>query len=246
MTPEPGTTILARAKLTLSLRITGVRPDGYHLLDSEMVTLDLADRLHFDEGDGLTVSGVGAGGAVPDGPDNLVRRALAATGRTAAVRLEKRIPTGGGLGGGSADAAAVLRWAGVTDLGTAVGLGADVPFCLEGGRARVRGVGEILEPLPFEEVAGRPYTLLVPPVHVSTVEVYRAWDRLRGPRGERGNDLEPAALAVAPELAEWRDRLGDATGQIPLLAGSGATWFVPGAHEGPGLMVVRVERQERG
>lgn len=236
------TEVLARAKLTLSLRITGVRADGYHLLDAEMVTLDLADRLSFAEGDGLTVTGLGAGGPVPDGPDNLVRRALAAAGRKAAVQLEKRIPTGGGLGGGSADAAAVLRWAGVTDPAVAVQLGADVPFCLAGGRARVRGVGELLEPLPFDEVAGRAYTLLVPPLHVSTVEVYRAWDRLGGPTGEHGNDLEPAALNVAPRLAEWRDRLGDATGETPLLAGSGATWFVPGAHEGPGLMVVRLER----
>jgi 4-diphosphocytidyl-2-C-methyl-D-erythritol kinase len=235
-------TILARAKLTLSLRVTGVRSDGYHLIDSEMVTLDLADRLHFSEGEGLTITGLGAGGAVPAGPENLVRRALDAVGRTAAVRLEKRIPTGGGLGGGSADAAAVLRWAGVTDLPTAARLGADVPFCLVGGRARVRGVGEIVEPLPFDEVAGRPYTLLVPPLHVSTVEVYRAWDRLGGPVGEHGNDLEPAALAVAPELAEWRERLGRATGHTPRLAGSGATWFVPGSHEGPELIVVTVER----
>lgn len=236
------TEVLARAKLTLSLRITGVRDDGYHLLDSEMVTLDLADRLQFWEGEGLTVTGLGAGGPVPAGADNLVLRALAACGRQAAVHLEKRIPTGGGLGGGSADAAAVLRWAGVTDVGTAVRLGADVPFCLAGGRARVRGVGEIVEPLPFEEVQGRPFTLLVPPLHVSTVEVYRAWDRLGGPVGGHGNDLEPAALSVEPELARWRDRLGDATGETPMLAGSGATWFVPGAYEGPGLTVVRIER----
>ena len=234
--------VLARAKLTLSLRITGVRADGYHLLDAEMVTLDLADRLVFEEGDSLTVTGLGAGGTVPDGPENLVRRALAVAGRTAAVRLEKRIPTGGGLGGGSADAAAVLRWAGISAPEVAVKLGADVPFCLHGGRARVTGVGEVIEPLPFDEVEGRPYTLILPPVHVSTVEVYRAWDRLGGPEGEHGNDLEPAALVAAPELAEWRDRLGDATGETPLLAGSGATWFVPGAHDGPGLMVVRVER----
>jgi 4-diphosphocytidyl-2-C-methyl-D-erythritol kinase len=236
------TVVLARAKLTLSLRITGVRADGYHLLDSEMVTIDLADRLELAEGDSLTVSGVGAGGPVPDGAENLVRKALARTGRTAAVRLEKRIPTGGGLGGGSADAAAVLRWAGVTDPLVAAGLGADVPFCLVGGRARVTGVGDIVAPLPFDEVAGQPYTLLTPPLHVSTVEVYRMWDRLGGVRGENGNDLEPAASAVEPRLEAWRDRLGDATGQTPRLAGSGATWFVPGTHEGPGLVVVRVDR----
>jgi 4-diphosphocytidyl-2-C-methyl-D-erythritol kinase len=236
------TVVLARAKLTLSLRVTGVRADGYHLLDSEMVTLDLADRLEFSEGDGLAVTGLGAGGGVPAGPANLVLRALDAVGRRAAVRLEKRIPTGGGLGGGSADAAAVLRWAGCTDVATAARLGADVPFCLAGGRARVQGVGELVDALPFDEVAGRPYTLLVPPLSVSTVAVYQAWDRLGGPTGDHGNDLEPAALSVAPELSRWRDRLGDATGETPRLAGSGATWFVPGAHEGPGLTVVRVER----
>lgn len=236
------TTVLARAKLTLTLRVTGVREDGYHLLDSEMVTLDLADRLAFSAGDGLQVTGMGAGETVPVDSSNLVRRALSACDRRAAVELEKRIPAGAGLGGGSADAAAVLRWAGCDDLSVAVSLGADVPFCLVGGRARVRGVGEVVEPLPFEPVDGRPFTLIVPPVHVSTVEVYRAWDRLGGPVGEQGNDLEPAALAVAPELARWRDRLGDATGVSPRLAGSGGTWFVPGAYPGNGRLVVRVDR----
>lgn len=233
---------LARAKLTLSLRVTGVRADGYHLLDSEMVTLDLADRLEFGPGDGLAVTGLGAGGPVPAGPDNLVARALAEVGRTASVRLEKRIPTGGGLGGGSADAAAVLRWAGCADLEVAARLGADVPFCLVGGRARVTGIGDRVEALPFEEVAGDFYTLLVPDLHVSTPEVYRAWDELGGPTGANGNDLEPAALHVVASLAAWRDRLGDATGETPRLAGSGGTWFVPGSHPGPGLLVVQVER----
>ena len=236
------TVVLARAKLTLSLRITGVRDDGYHLLDAEMVTLDLADRLSFHAGDSLTITGLGAGEKVRPGPGNLVRRALAAVDRKAAVHLEKHIPSGGGLGGGSADAAAVLRWAGVEDAGIAVALGADVPFCLAGGRARVRGVGEVVEPLSFDDVVGQAFTLLVPPLHVATVDVYREWDRLGGPVGEGGNDLEPAALSVEPALREWRDLLGHATGETPMLAGSGATWFVPGAHEGPGLTVVRVER----
>jgi 4-diphosphocytidyl-2-C-methyl-D-erythritol kinase len=231
----------APAKLTLSLRVTGVRADGYHLIDAEMVTLDLADRLEISGGDGLDVEGETAG-AVPAGADNLVSRALAAAGRRAHVVLHKRIPSGAGLGGGSADAAAVLRWAGVLDAGVAASLGADVPFCVVGGRARVRGVGEEVQPLAFEEVAGRAYTLLTPPLHVSTAEVYRAWDRLGGPAGERANDLEPAALAVEPRLAKWRDRLGEATGQTPRLAGSGSTWFVAGAFPGPGRTVVRVSR----
>jgi len=229
----------APAKLTLSLRVTGVRGDGYHLIDAEMVTLDLADLLTFGPGDGLEV--VGAGPDVTAGPENLVARALRAAGRTAHVRLDKRIPSGAGLGGGSADAACVLRWAGVDDPAVAVALGADVPFCLVGGRARVRGVGEIVEPLPAGDLAGRAWTLLTPPLTVDTRAVYQTWDALGGPTAAGLNDLEPAALAVAPDLARWRDRLGDATGQAPALAGSGGTWFVEGAFEGEDLVVVRPE-----
>ena len=239
---EPVVTVQAPAKLTLTLRITGVRSDGYHLLDAEMVTLDLADTLEFGPGDGLELSGGDAAAQALAGSDNLVCQALAAVGRRAAVRLEKRIPTGAGLGGGSADAAAVLRWAGVADLEVAARLGADVPFCLFGGRARVTGVGEQVEPLQFEDVAGRAYTLLTPPFGVSTPLVYRAWDRLGGPTADGPNDLEPAALVLEPRLAEWRDRLGDATGQEPVLAGSGGTWFVPGAYPGDGRRVVRIAR----
>lgn len=229
----------APAKLTLSLRVTGRRPDGYHLIDAEMVTLDLADRLELSAGDGLEVVGE-AVGAVPAGAANLVRRALGAVGRRAFVRLHKRIPAGAGLGGGSADAAAVLRWAGVLDPAVAAGLGADVPFCLVGGRARVTGVGDRVEPLPFAGMAGAAYTLLTPPLHVSTPAVYRAWDELGGPVASGPNDLEPAALVVEPRLAEWRDRLGQATGQTPVLAGSGGTWFVPGDHPGEGRRVVHI------
>jgi 4-diphosphocytidyl-2-C-methyl-D-erythritol kinase len=231
----------AAAKLTLSLRITGVRPDGYHLIDAEMVSIDLSDRLELAAGDGLEVVGP-EGTWVPAGPDNLVVRALKAVGRRAAVRLHKRIPSGAGLGGGSADAAAILRWAGMVDVGVAARLGADVPFCLSGGRARVTGIGDQVSPLSFGEVDRRPYTLLVPPLHVATADVYRAWDRLGGPVGAQGNDLEPAALVVEPGLAEWRDRLGEATGVTPSLAGSGGTWFVAGSFPGKGRLVVRVAR----
>jgi 4-diphosphocytidyl-2-C-methyl-D-erythritol kinase len=223
--------LLAPAKLTLSLRVTGVRDDGYHLVDAEMVLVDLYDELEVDpDGDGLTVVDV-AGGEAPGAADDLVARALAACGRTAGVRLRKVIPAGAGLGGGSSDAAAVLRWAGMEDLDVAARLGADVPFCLAGatgtGRARVQGIGEVVEPLAFE---ARTLTLLTPPLHCSTPVVYRTWDELGGPVGEHGNDLEPAALAAYPELARWRDLLGDATGQQPRLAGSGSTWFVEGGH----------------
>jgi 4-diphosphocytidyl-2-C-methyl-D-erythritol kinase len=205
-----------------------------------MVTLDLADRLELSEGDALDV--VATGSSAPPGDDNLVRRALAAAGRAAHVRLHKRIPAGAGLGGGSADAAAVLRWAGVTDVRTAAELGADVPFCVVGGLARVRGVGDEVEPLDFARVDGTAYTLLTPPLHVATAHVYAEWDRLGGPAGDNDNDLEPAAVAVEPRLLGWRDQLGDATGETPRLAGSGGTWFVEGAFPGDGRVVVRVSR----
>lgn len=232
----------AAAKLTVSLRITGVRDDGYHLIDAEMVSLDLADTLSFGPGDDLETVLDGParlGLPVGDGPDNLIRRALAAVGRSASVRVVKRIPAGAGLGGGSSDAAAVLRWAGRTraeDLGLAVGLGADVPFCVRGGRARVTGIGEVLQPLPHLD---RTFTLVLPPFGVSTPAVYRAWDRLGGPRSDHGNDLEAAALEVEPRLVRWRDRLGDHTGLRPSLAGSGSTWFCEGSHPGEGFVVVR-------
>ena len=222
----------APAKLTLSLRITGVRDDGFHLIDAEMVSVDLWDTLTFDEGDGLTMTGV----PIPEGPveDNLVVRALRATNRVAHVTLDKQIPAGAGLGGGSSDAAAVLRWAGETDTAVAAALGGDVPFCVRGGRAHVTGIGENIEALSHVDAA---YTLLTPPLHVSTPAVYKAWDALGGPAAEGPNDLEPAALVVCPDLARWRDQLGDATGVAPVLAGSGATWFVAGAFPDAGRVV---------
>jgi 4-diphosphocytidyl-2-C-methyl-D-erythritol kinase len=222
----------APAKLTLSLRVTGVRDDGYHLIDAEMVTLSLADTLTFTDGSGVSVVGAEVN-------DTLVARALDAVGRSARVVVDKAIPAGAGLGGGSSDAACVLRWAGCTDLTVAAGLGADVPFCLVGGRARVTGLGEVVEPLPF---VAQSFTLLTPPFGVSSAAVYAEWDRLGGPVGPNGNDLEPAALSVEPRLASWRSRLADATGLVPRLAGSGSTWFVEGAFPGDDRVVTRTDR----
>lgn len=234
------TQVLAPAKLTLSLRIKGVRPDGYHLIDAEMVTLDLADRLVIDpSGSGVRVTGADGGGMVPADADNLVAKALALCGRSAGVRIDKHIPPGAGLGGGSADAAAVLRWAGFDDPVAAAGIGADVAFCLHGGRARVTGIGEQLQALPPQSAT---FTLLTPPLHCSTPVVYSRWDELGGPRGDHDNDLEPAAVSAYPELARYRDLLGDLAGERPRLAGSGSTWFVDGAVEGPDLRVVRTTR----
>ncbi len=207
-----------------------------------MVSLDLADEIRVlalgegDREDGLVEvldavrwSGAPAPGpdeaiaTVPSGPSNLVSKALALVGRRAVVALTKRIPAGAGLGGGSSDAAAVLRWAGVDDPLAAASLGADVPFCVHGGRALVRGIGEVLEPLEFEEAS---FVICTPPLAVATALVYQAFDEL-GPGGARGpNDLEAAAICVAPELAWWRALIADATGSAPVLAGSGASWFL--------------------
>jgi 4-diphosphocytidyl-2-C-methyl-D-erythritol kinase len=223
----------APAKLTLSLRVLGRRADGYHDLAAEMVSVDLADSLEIDpKGDGFVVEVEGIPAvSVDTGPENLVRRALVAVGRRAGVRLVKRIPIGGGLGGGSTDAAAVLRWAGCTDARVAASLGADVPFCLAGGRAEVAGIGERVSSLPFEQ---REFVLLVPPFGMHTGAVYAAWDSL-GSAGHGPNDLVGAALAVRPDLARWRDCLAEATGRLPLLAGSGSTWFVEGSRDDLGV-----------
>ena len=220
-------TVVAPAKLTLSLAITGVRDDGYHLIDAEMASLDLADTLVIESGHGVGIDG---GGEI-DADDNLITRALALVGRSARVSVSKQIPPGAGLGGGSANAAAILRWAGYTDTQGAAQLGADVPFCLVGGRARVQGIGELVQPLEHKP---RTLTLFIPPFGCSTPEVYSRWDDMGGPKGSNGNDLEPAALEVEPRLDQYRKALEQATGLTARLAGSGSTWFVEGAHPGEG------------
>ena len=251
--------LLAPAKLTLSLRITGTRPDGYHLIDAEMVTLDLCDEIIVHPSSEPSVEIVPApvahdrAGAAPDWDiptdgSNLVIRALELAGRTAHVEIRKRIPPGAGLGGGSADAAAVLRWSNqmtalegiaseqrITSQQAAT-LGADVAFCLVGGRAHVTGIGEIVEPLAFREQS---FVLWTPPIGVDTAAVYRTWDALGGPAGEQSNDLEPAAVALVPELAAWRDELAQASRRTPQLAGSGGTWFVRAPYPVPTDVVQR-------
>lgn len=236
------TVVDAPAKLTLWLKVTGVRDDGFHLIDSEMSSLTLADTLEIEESNDTTITVVGPYAVgVPTDERNLIHKALTLVNRTARIRVTKNIPHGGGLGGGSTDAAAILRWAGMTgtpdQLEAAARIGADVSFCLVGGRARVSGIGEIVEPL---QSLPRDITLVIPPIHVSTPAVYKKWDQMGGPTGPNGNDLEPAALAVEEDLATWRDAIGSATGETPLLAGSGATWFVMGHHHItlPGAQVV--------
>jgi 4-diphosphocytidyl-2-C-methyl-D-erythritol kinase len=224
----------ACAKLTRSLRILGRRNDGYHLIRAEMVSLDLTDELDITDGDRLEViddvawsGGPATRGSspvvVPADESNLVSRALSVVGRTAAVRLIKRIPAGAGLGGGSADAAAILRWAGRGDSESAVRVGSDVPFCVTGGRAVVSGIGEIVERLPFVEAS---FLTVTPGFGVSTRKVYAAWDELGGPTGEGTNDLETAAILAEPRLASWRSLVEAVAGRPPSLAGSGSTWWL--------------------
>jgi 4-diphosphocytidyl-2-C-methyl-D-erythritol kinase len=208
----------AFAKLTRSLHITGVRADGYHELDALMVTVsEPHDIVTIEDGEGTVVEGPFAAG-VPIDETNLARRALGAAGR---LRIFKGIPHGAGLGGGSADAAAVLRMTG-GDPAIGATLSADVPFCMRGGAARVRGIGEVIEPV---EVPSQYVVIATPRFGCSTPEVYRAWDELGGP-SHSTNDLEPAALHVEPRLVAFRDAVHAAAGVAPVLAGSGSSYAV--------------------
>ena len=252
--------VAAHAKLTLTLRVLGTRADGFHELEALTVSLaEPADRLTVTRRDGPGVGLVLAGTPrdVPPDATNLVVRAVRALvdGGHAPdgwdLRLTKGIPAGGGLGGGSADAAASLRAVqhlvgGPSDaVVAAVGasLGSDVPFCLTGGGAWMRGRGERVDPVA---VGALWVVVATPPLAVSTPAVYRAWDELGGPTAARrlpapgavahltdalANDLEPAAEVVEPRLAAFRADLEEAVGLPALLAGSGASYAVVCADE---------------
>ncbi|MGA2432357.1 MAG: 4-(cytidine 5'-diphospho)-2-C-methyl-D-erythritol kinase [Acidimicrobiales bacterium] len=217
--------LIAPAKLTWYLEITGVREDGLHELRSEMTTLDLVDRLLLDPDEDYVTLAHAA--SVPLDATNLVSRALALLGRRAGVVIEKHIPVGGGLGGGSADAAAILRYFGGVSNDEALRLGSDVPFCQRGGRALVEGVGERVTPLAFE---AREVTLMMPDFSVSTRDCYRAFDELESTRTPRRgpNHLEDAAGLVEPRLARTLAWLRANYGERVQLAGSGSTMFLAG------------------
>jgi len=205
---------------------------------------------------GVTFEMRGETDDVPTGMTNLAARAadelLVRAGRSGhGVRLtvRKKIPAGAGLGGGSADAAATLVAirrmleidlddATLRELGAK--LGSDVSFCLSGGAAWMRGRGERLEPVDLP--VGMPFLVALPPFRLNTSAVYRAWDDLGRPRATRSvpatgeiaallpelsNDLEPAAVAVEPRLAQFRIDLEAAAEAPALLAGSGSAYVVP-------------------
>jgi 4-diphosphocytidyl-2-C-methyl-D-erythritol kinase len=217
--------LAAPAKLTWFLEITGRRDDGMHELRAEMLSLDFSDRLEIEDGDYLRLEGPYS--HVVANEDNLVSRALQLVGRRAGVTLHKFIPPGGGLGGGSSDAGAVLRWAGGVSNEAAVTLGGDVPFCQIGGRALVEGVGEQINELPYER---RDVTLVLLSFGVNTDQCYKAFDELvasgNAPSGR--NHLEAAARLVEPRLAQTMDWLAATLGDRVHLAGSGSTLFVEG------------------
>ena len=240
----PEVRVDAFAKLTLSLHVTGTRADGYHDLDMLVVPVsEPHDELVIRPATStsITVSGPCADG-VPIDESNLAVRAARALGASVSLELRKAIPHGAGLGGGSADAAAVLkvaaRLAGVSthylDIERiAASIGADVPFCLRStGVMRVRGIGDDLVGATLPELA---IVIATPPFGCATADVYRAWDTLGGPTGETveldglpplRNDLEPAAQHVEPRLAAFKAAVEQAAGAPALLAGSGSSYAV--------------------
>ena len=213
----------AFAKLTLTLHVTGTRADGYHELDATMVSIsEPHDSLLLRPAarTSLTITGPFAAG-VPADATNLAWRAADACGVPLEIALHKGIPAGAGLGGGSADAAAVLV-ALDADPGLAPALGADVPFCMRGGFARVSGIGERLEP---GESPALVVVVATPTFGCATAAVYRAWDDLGGPHDPE-NDLRAAAEHVEPRLAGFRRQVEAAAGAPAVLAGSGSSYAV--------------------
>ena len=240
----PGPDFPAPAKLNLFLHVVGRRADGYHLLQSAFTLIDRMDRLRFRvRADGEIRRTSELAGVAPE-EDLVVRAARAlqdASGASlgADIEVEKTIPMGAGLGGGSSDAATTLMaldrlWAtrlgpqALHDLGLT--LGADVPFFLFGRNAWVEGVGERLAPL---DLPARWYVVLVPPVAVPTREIFAAPELTRNTEALKmadfsafegfRNDLEPVVTSRYPQVAshlEWLGRHGKAR-----LTGSGSCVF---------------------
>jgi 4-diphosphocytidyl-2-C-methyl-D-erythritol kinase len=239
----------APAKLNLSLQVRSVDHEGYHPLRSLVQTVEWTDVLEVTTGEEhhLLVDGVD----IDPGPDNLVWKAVRAlVGQPDRPRLEmvlrKRIPDAAGLGGGSSDAAAALEaTARVYSVPrsrlaeVAASVGSDVPFFLKGGSAWMEGRGERLTPvLPL---AGFAVAIAVPPIPLSTPEVFRTWDEMDEPRGtgiagrdlppalrEHGelvNDLLPAALVVVPELGDFMSHISQSWGRPVAMTGSGSAVF---------------------
>jgi 4-diphosphocytidyl-2-C-methyl-D-erythritol kinase len=244
----------APCKINRELRVGRLRPDGYHEVRSRMVTIDLADTLEAEPSERLELSCDDP--SLSAGADNLVMRAAVRLAEQAGVRagakllLGKRVPAGGGLGGGSSDAACTLRllaalWrlsVSEEDLSrVAASLGSDVPFFLIGGEGEVSGRGERVAALPDSPPAD--LILLVPPFSVSTAAVYGEYagrgtlpERLALEEGGRSgylgpNDLAPAVLVMEPRMEAYARSAAEATPDWAI-SGSGATIVLHGAPAG--------------
>ncbi len=233
-------TLPAPAKLNLFLHITGRRADGYHELQTLFQLLDWGDTLHFSADDSGEIHLSGSPADIPP-QDNLVVRAaklLQPQGRGTSIRLEKRIPAGGGLGGGSSDAATTLLalnrlWE--LDLPTQelqlLGrqLGADVPVFVAGHSAWAEGVGELLTPVVLPQ---QWFLILTPQCHVSTAEIFSHRQLTRDSpaikmaaffEGHSRNDCQNLVRNLYPEVDKalnWLGKFGDAR-----LTGTGACVF---------------------
>ena len=228
----------AFAKLNLALRVVRRRDDGFHEIDSHVQTIDLCDRITVARADtGVEV----LNDAAIEGVDIAERAArtmieVKDLDHGFRISVEKRIPIGAGLGGGSSDAAAVLRaidrmtppeldHAFLYDI--AAEIGSDVPLFLTGGLLRIAGRGEVIERMGTSGIEH--YVLVVPPVHCATAAVYGAWrakndnPQRKLVRGE--NDLLPAALSLHPELAVYRDAVGAPNAAYWGMSGSGCSFY---------------------
>jgi 4-diphosphocytidyl-2-C-methyl-D-erythritol kinase len=251
-------TVRAFAKINLTLEVLNKRPDGFHNLRTVFQTISLHDTITIAvENSGHTQIHLDSNVEIPG--ENLAVRAaggvLGAIGVTASVviRLEKNIPIGGGLGGGSTDAAAVLltlpelvgrRLPFEKQLEIASNLGSDVPFFLMGGTAA--GVGRGTELYPMSDAQCRFGLLLAPSVHVSTAQAYAGLKRTEAmPESDLGaspklafllaagedwctacvNDFEGAVFLLHPELGELRARLSELGASLARMSGSGASIF---------------------
>lgn len=240
------TEVFAPAKVNLSLHVTGRRADGYHLLDSLVAFASIGDRLQLSQAEALslTVSGLFADG-VPEDSRNLVWRAAEGADWRGHIGLEKSLPHGAGIGGGSSDAGAVLnalRLQGHTvPEALALSLGADVPVCMHATAARMQGIGEEITPIPLPKL---PALLVNPGVEVPTGAVFsglasRENDPMpaevplfdgvadcAGWLGAQRNDLEPAAIAAAPQIERvLSDLRASRAALLARMSGSGSTCF---------------------
>lgn len=235
------------AKVNLTLHVTGQRADGYHTLDSLAMFADIGDKLKITMPgtSRLSVKGPMAEG-VPVDDGNLVCRASKMMGETPDIALTKRLPNAAGLGGGSGDAAATLRvLSGLTGKpvpGHGIELGADVPVCFDCHAARMRGIGDIVDPLPKLPILHA--VLVNPNLPVMTAEVFRRLENRENPpmpdeipefdtavdlinwlRGMR-NDLEAPAIKAEPVIKQVFDSLAVTPGcLLTRMSGSGGTCF---------------------